>query len=76
LPATTLADFAPTIRALTSAELDGAPSLFDRLRIAADGDVEVCYAPFEHVNPSARVVLVATPRWRLTSASSVSSMAR
>lgn len=30
----------------------------DKLRIAQDGSVEVCYAPFEYVNRQARIVLV------------------
>ncbi|TVT51624.1 MAG: hypothetical protein FHK80_22480 [Azoarcus sp. PHD] len=50
--------FAPVIRSLSAAELGGAPSLNAKLRIAQDGDVEVCYAPFEYINPRARVVIV------------------
>lgn len=50
--------FAPIIRKLTTAELDGSPSLNDKLRIAQDGPIEVCYAPFEYVNPQARIVIV------------------
>jgi hypothetical protein len=50
--------FAPIIRSLTSAELDGAPSLNAKLRIVQDGPLEVCYAPFEYINPKARIVLV------------------
>lgn len=50
--------FAPVIRTLSAAELDGAPALNEKLRLAQDGDIEVCYAPFEYINPQARVVIV------------------
>lgn len=50
--------FAPIIRSLSSAELDGAPSLNAKLRIAQDGPLEVCYAPFEYINPKARLVIM------------------
>ena len=50
--------FSPIIRSLTAAELKGAPSLNAKLRIAEDGPIEVCYTPFEFINPGARVVLV------------------
>jgi hypothetical protein len=50
--------FAPVIRSLSTAELDGAPSLFEKMRIGRSDKLEVCYAPFEYINPMARVVLV------------------
>jgi hypothetical protein len=50
--------FAPVIRSLSDVDLDGGCSLDAKLRLAQDGAVEVCYAPFEHVNPKARVVIV------------------
>ena len=50
--------FAPIIRSLTSAELEGSPSLNAKLRLAQDGPIEVCYAPFEYINPKARIVIV------------------
>lgn len=50
--------FAPVIRSLSIAELAGAPSLFEKLLLAQERNLEVCYAPFEHVNPAARVVIV------------------
>lgn len=50
--------FAPVIRSLSSAELAGAPSLYDKLTLAVEGNLRVCYAPFEHINPDARVVIV------------------
>lgn len=50
--------FAPVIRTLSGSELDGAPTLNAKLRLAQDGDIEVCYAPFEYINPQAQVVIV------------------
>ena len=50
--------FAPVIRSLSAAELNGASSLNSKLLIAKDGNVEVCYAPFEYINPEARLVIV------------------
>ena len=50
--------FTPIIQSLTQAELNGAPSLNERLRIVQDGQLEVCYVPFEHINTNARVVVV------------------
>ena len=50
--------FAHVIRSLSAAELAGAPTLDEKMRIAKDGRLSVCYAPFEHINLRARVVLV------------------
>lgn len=50
--------FAPIIRGLTPAELNGAPSLYTKLSIASSPDLQVCYAPFEYINPQARIVIV------------------
>lgn len=50
--------FSPIIRSLTLSELAGAPSLFEKLRLAQEGSLNICYAPFEHINPEARIVLV------------------
>lgn len=50
--------FAPIIRSLSDAELAGTPSLHNKLRLAQDGEVEVCYCPFEYINPQAHLVLV------------------
>ncbi|WP_043421365.1 hypothetical protein [Azonexus hydrophilus] len=50
--------FAPVIRSLSPAELVGAPSLYDKLTLAEQGDLRVCYVPFEYINPEARVVIV------------------
>lgn len=49
--------FAPIIRSLTRDELKGAPSLNAKLRLVREGNLEVCYVPFEYVNKSARVVI-------------------
>jgi hypothetical protein len=46
------------IRSLSTAELEGAASLNSKLQLAKDGKIEVCYAPFEFINPQARVVIV------------------
>jgi hypothetical protein len=50
--------FAPVIRALSPTELAGASSLDDKLCIAHEGSLAVCYTPFEYVNPQASVVIV------------------
>jgi hypothetical protein len=50
--------FAPVIRSLSAAELDGSPSLNAKLRLAQDGEIEVCYAPVEYINHQARLVIV------------------
>jgi len=50
--------FSPVISSLSAAELDGSPSLNTKLRLAQDGNIEVCYVPFEYINPDARVVIV------------------
>lgn len=50
--------FAPVIRSLTAAELAGAASLNTKLRLEHEGQLEVCYVPFEHINAKARIVIV------------------
>jgi hypothetical protein len=50
--------FAPVIRALTAAELNGADSLIEKMRLAQDGDLDICYAPFEYINSQARLVIL------------------
>lgn len=50
--------FSGAIRRLSAAELHGSEPLNDDLRIAKEGDVEVWYAPFEYINPAARLVIV------------------
>jgi hypothetical protein len=56
--ANTIHNFAPTIRALTDADLNDSAALSRKLNIARDGQIEVQYAPFEYINNEARVVLV------------------
>ena len=50
--------FAPVIRSLSTAELAGAPTLYDKLTLEEQEDLRVCYVPFEYINPKARVVIV------------------
>lgn len=50
--------FSPVIRSLSAAELNGSLPLNTKLSLAREGNIEVCYAPFEYVNPMARVVIV------------------
>lgn len=50
--------FSPIIRSLTADDLAGGTSLNEKLRIAKDGLLEVCYAPFEYINQQARIVIV------------------
>lgn len=50
--------FSSVIRSLTEADLQHPTSLNAKLRIAQDGPVEVCYAPFEYINQKARIVIV------------------
>lgn len=50
--------FAPIIRSLNIDDLAGDSLLNEKLRIAQDGLVEVCYAPFEYINPKARIMIV------------------
>lgn len=50
--------YASVIRSLSATELNGSPTLNARLRLAQEGNIEVCYAPFEYINPQARIVLI------------------
>ncbi len=50
--------FSPIIRALSASDFGCSRTLSNKLRIASDGAIDVCYAPFEYVNPAARVVIV------------------
>jgi hypothetical protein len=58
MPTTQFEKFIPKIRALTPEELIGGTSLFDKMRIAKTDRFEICYAPFDHLNPEARLVIV------------------
>lgn len=57
---TLISKFAPTILSFSDSELvgAGAPSVFRRLLLAEEGELSVCYAPFEYINAGARVVIV------------------
>jgi hypothetical protein len=50
--------FAPVIRNLTNAELSGSVPADEKLCVARQGSLTVCYTPFEYINVKARVVLV------------------
>lgn len=50
--------FAPAIRGLSPSDLKDASALKRTFNIERDGDLQVCYAPVEYVNPHARVVIV------------------
>lgn len=58
MPTTEFENFIPIIRALTPEELSGGAALFEKMRIVKTDQVEICYAPFEHLNPEARLVIV------------------
>ena len=58
MPTTQFENFIPKIRALTPDELIGGTSLYEKMRIAKTDKFEICYAPFEHLNPEARLVIV------------------
>lgn len=61
--------FAPAIRA-------GAQADDSRLRLASEGVVEVFYAPFEAVNPQARLVLVGITRGRVQATNALAEAKR
>lgn len=50
--------FKHVIARLTEAELAGEKSLYAKLTIERDGPLQICYAPFEHVNERAKLVIV------------------
>jgi len=52
------ATFTPIIKGLTPADLSDAAALRAKLRVAVDGELEICYAPLDHVNVGAKVVIV------------------
>lgn len=55
---TLFARFRPIIAAASEAEVLRDPKLGGRLTLASEGRIEIAYAPFEHVVPTARVVIV------------------
>ncbi|WP_081889029.1 hypothetical protein [Comamonas aquatica] len=50
--------FAPVIRALTPSEINDSKVLQQKLEIARQDRIQVCYTPFEYLNKDARVVIV------------------
>lgn len=50
--------FAPSIRALSDSELSDGAALDSKFKMADDGRLRVCYAPFEYVNTEAKLVIV------------------
>ena len=58
MPPDLYASFAPIIKALAPAELSDHASLRAKLRLAVDGELEICYAPLDYVNVGAKVVIV------------------
>ncbi|ACS39464.1 hypothetical protein [Methylorubrum extorquens] len=53
-----LARFAPVITAASEAGIHADPTLSGSLVLGRSGDLAVSYAPFEHVVPTARIVIV------------------
>lgn len=53
-----LARYAPTILGASPSEIDRDPTLGGSLTMDRHGDLAVNYAPFEHIAPKARVVIV------------------
>ncbi|WP_428380914.1 hypothetical protein [Nevskia ramosa] len=52
------ARFAPIIQSLSSSELQGSGTLYDKLLLERAEKLSVHYVPFEHLNPGARLVIV------------------
>lgn len=50
--------YSSVIRSLSAQELEGASTLFDKMRLSSDRSVQTCYAPFEYINANAKVVIV------------------
>lgn len=50
--------FAPVIRSLSPAELEGSPTALEKLTLERQGSLQVCYAPFEYINSQARLLIV------------------
>ncbi len=50
--------FAPVIKSLAADDLAVTATPSKKLRLAQSGGVEVFYAPFEYINPAARIVIV------------------
>lgn len=52
------ARFAQIIQSLSADDLSGTTLPNEKLRLAQSGTIEVFYAPFEYINPAARIVIV------------------
>jgi hypothetical protein len=52
------ARFTPTLRSVSDAEIRSDPTLQGRLSLGTSGPLSVFYAPFEHIQTSAKVVIV------------------
>ncbi len=50
--------FSPIIKSLTREELKNSHVLRQKLKLADNENLQVCYAPFEYINTQARVVIV------------------
>jgi hypothetical protein len=55
---TLFSKFSTIIRNLPDAAFQGNANLDESLLIERDGDLAIYYAPFDHVNPNARIVIV------------------
>src|SRR5579862_9636287 len=53
-----LGHFAEIIAGVSPSELEADPTLGGRLLLSALRDLKVCYAPFDHIQTSAKLVLV------------------
>ncbi|BBE72987.1 hypothetical protein [Oharaeibacter diazotrophicus] len=53
-----LPKFAPLLAAATASDITSDPTLSGRLVLETAGPIQVSYAPFDHLNPAARIVLV------------------
>lgn len=68
--------FSPVIRSLSQNELSGSPSLASKLRLAQDRRLEICYTPFEYINPKARVVIVGITPGKLQMINAIQEIRR
>jgi hypothetical protein len=55
---TTLSQFRDVLMATSESAIHADPSLGGALRIAESGSITIDYAPFEHIEPNARLVIV------------------
>lgn len=55
---TLFSKFSSIIRSLDADDVAGSRSLDEKLKLAEQGNIRICYIPFEYINPTARVVIV------------------